>query len=290
MLTRRQYRQQLHILRVHYRINDSWGEWRDWEDETPMDNYIEAAYNLYEATANNRLQLTILGDTKLRSMADIIMNFGLFSAAGVQEATEVNMVQQLDGKRGELSNGLQSPFPPVLGLGSILSDKMWTPILNDSLMIGAIEGDQQFLLGLTENEQKAWNDQTFGFAGVRAMAEKFGGASKAYANKNAAQDNWQKFLAGQTHMFWNNGFPRVLAREVLALKFFGYVPKFSPQHLGFLAGPTHGIGQPNFYRYKNALIDVGYYANDRMRVLGAISEFLFGNAAVLQYGSPGVEA
>lgn len=282
MLTKKMFRKELHALRHEYRIYNSWVQsWRKWDDETIMDGFIDAAYNLYAATARNALRLTILGDTEIRSLAPLVSNFGLMSAAGVQDKKDVTMVKDLEQRRRQVGMGTNEGLkgvPKVLGVGSILGDKMWTPILNDALMLGSIEGYQSFYLGLNSAEQKAWSDDGFD-SDVTQKASKFGGALKS--KRNVQRSNWLTFLRRQPQMIWRGGNPRVFARELLALKFFGYRPEYSRAHLAFAPGWGPSIGPPTFRRYTHALRDLGFFANDKSSVMGAISEFLFDDKKAL---------
>ena len=263
MLSKDDFRRELHGLKNEYRLDNRWvQDWRNWNDETIMDGFIDAAYNLYEATARNFLKITVLGDTEIRSMSELLSNFGLMSAAGVQETKDITMVKDLEQRRRQVGMGTNEGLkgvPKVLGVGSILGDKMWTPILNDALMLGSIENDQTFHLGLNTAEQTAW--QAGGF--------------------NSDRSGWITFFRQQSQMIWRGNNPRVFARELLALKFFGYKPVFSKMGLTFAPGLGSRIGPPGFTIYTRALKDLEFFQNNKPRVMGAISEFLFDDKSAL---------
>lgn len=281
MLSKHDFGKELRSLKTEYRRDNHWvQDWRKWNDDTIMDSYIDAAYNLYSATARNVLKLTVLGDTEIRSIPELLRNFGLMSAAGVQEKADARMVKDLEQGRKQVGMGTKEGLkgvPKVLGVGSILSDKMWTPILNDALMLGSIEGNQDFYLSLNTKEQEAW--MKYGFnSNVADKTSIFGG--RVSSKRNVFQSNWNSFFRKQPQMIWAGANPRVFARELLALKFFGYKPVYSKLGLAFAPGLGSQIGSPGFRTYTNALRDVGFFSNDKPLVMAAISEFLFddGNA------------
>lgn len=282
MLTKENFRKELHSLKMEYRMDNKWVQgWRKWNDDTIMDSYIDAAYNLYAATAKNALKLTVLGDTEIRSMQVLIRNFGLMSAAGVQEKKDAAMVKDIDQHRRQVGMGTQAGLkgvPKTLGVGSILSDKMWTPILNDALMLGSIQGKQDFYLALNTREQAAWAADGFN-SNVGNRTSMFGGS--VASKRNVFQSNWNSFFRKQPQMIWAGANPRVFARELLALKFYGYKPIYSKLGLAFAPRLGTQIGSPGFRSYTNALRNIGFFANDKPRVMGAISEFLFSDKKAL---------
>lgn len=271
-------RKEMKGLRSEYRSDNTWVQkWRKWDDETIMDRYIDAAHNLYLATARNKLKLTVLGDTEIRSMPMLLKNFGLMSANGLQETEDKRMVKDLEQHRKQVGMGTKKGIkgvPKVLGVGSILSDKMWTPILNDALMLGSIEGNQDFYVALNNKEQTAWdvggsNEKV----NVRNIAKKFG--SSASKKKDQNQAKWLSLFIRRPQMIWDGNNPRVFARELLALKYFGYKPVYSAMGLAFSPNYFAKIGRPTFTTYTNQLRADGFFDNDKEKVMGLISEFLF---------------
>ncbi len=276
MLTKEMFRKELRSMKDEYRMDNKWvQEWRKWNDDSIMDEFIDAAYNLYAATAKCALKLTVLGDTEIRSMPELLKNFGLMSAAGVQEDKDIKMVNDLEQHRKQVAMGTTAGLKgrtKVLGGGSILGDKMWTPILNDSLMLGSIQSNQDFYLGLNTKEKLAWKGNGFN-SNVANKTAKFGGA--VANSRNKYQSNWLSFFRQQPQMIWAGPNPRVFARELLALKFFGYKPVYSAMGLAFTPVQGKRIGPPGFRIYTTALRNVGFFDNDKDRVMSAISEFLF---------------
>jgi len=282
MLTKSQFEDELFMMRHDYIKENSWVEaWRHWKSEPIMKSYITAAYNMYNATASNALKLTVLGDTEIRSMEPLIRNFGLMSAQGVQEAKDEAMVKDLEKHRQEVAAGAHDGpkgATKVLGVGSILSDKKWTPILNDALMLGSIEGNQTFYLGLNSSEQAAWAKYGFN-SNVAGKAAMFGGAIEN--KRNQWEKNWHTFFRKQPQMIWSGSFPRVFARELLALKFFGYKPVYSKMGLAFAPKRGTSIGPPGFQTYTRELRKIGFFNNNKQQVMGHISKFLFNDDKAL---------
>jgi hypothetical protein len=191
----------------------------------------------------------VLGDTKIRKDPSLVQNFGLASAGGVQEKEEKDLVERLQRERKIL------PFSPqVVGPGSILSDKNWTPLLNDSLMIGGIHTGWDFV-----------------FAEDRASS---------VPNTNGDAKNWWLSVFNRyPDILWKDGIPRVFARELLGLKTFGYTPVFSNFQLGFRPG---GGAEATFRAYLDSLGSYNFSKNDKDRIVGGISEFLFGDRSTIK--------
>ena len=149
--------------------------------------------------------------------------------------------------------------PNVLGPGSILSDRNWSPLLNDSYILGGIHAGFEFH-----------------FAEDAASAE-----FATMPVQLTPVQKWQAFFKKHPETFWDDKthLPRVLSRELIGLKTFGYRPEFSPHQLSFR--PT-GSGNATFIRYLDALAAGGYTGKDRVRVLEALSVFLFGTVAALR--------
>lgn len=285
MLTVQQYTQQIFDLRQQYRDDNKWvGDWAEsWNDEAVMTKFIDFAYKLYAATARNALQLTVLGGTEIRLEDSYIRNFGVTAANGIQdEATAVCVRGEQVRRRWVAKKGKNhhSARVAVTGVGSILSEKGWTPILNDSLILGAITCGQEFYLGLTPAEQSDWalmNGHKLSRVAVTAAS---------YGQNPAIINAWKDFLNSQKRMFffpW--GGPRVFTRELLGLAFFGYQPEFSWHQLGFYPSRSGKRERPDFRTYLRKLREAGYQApTDQDKVIQIISEFLFNDPRAL--GAP----
>lgn len=287
MLSVQQFTSQLFDLKNQYRQDNAWvGNWDEsWNDEAVMTKFIDIAYKLYAATAKNALQLTVLGGTEIRLDDTYIRNFGVTAANGIQDKETERWVRTEQIKRSwRAKNPDRHAANPdrtaaaVTG-GSILSEKGWTPILNDSLILGAITGGQDFVLGLTPAEQADWNTMN------GAKVNKTAVLASQFGQTTALVNAWKTFLNSQKRMFffpW--GGPRVFTRELLGLHFFGYKPVLSWHQLGFVAGS--GKRQPpDFKTYLQQLRDVGFQAPaNQARIMETISMCLFNDPAAL--GSP----
>ena len=288
MLNKQQYIQQIFSLRDQYRQDNAWvGNWTEsWNDEVVMAKFINLAYNLYAGTARNALQLTVLGGTEIRLDDAYIRNFGVTAANGIQDKETERWVRTEQIMRGwraknphaQATNPVNTAVS-VMGVGSILSEKGWTPILNDSLILGAITGGQEFALGLTPAEQTDWNLMNGGKVNKTAvLASRFG-------DTTALLTAWKTFLNSQKRMFffpW--GGPRVFTREILGLCFFGYKPEFSWHQLGFQMGSGKRL-PPDFKTYLSELRKVGFQSpSNQAKIMETISTYLFNDSKAL--GAP----
>lgn len=283
MLSKKAYIDELFAIEDKYRLDNDWvGKWNpSWNDKNVMTQFINAAYNLYHATSTNALKLTLLGGTEIRLDKPLVKAFGVTAANGIQDALTEQWVQSAIKSRNKNARGaapgLNVPAP-VTGSGSILSEKMWTPILNDSLILGAITGGQDFVLALTPDEQRDW-DQLNGAKVTRTqvLASRFG-------ETPALKDAWKEFLNAHKLMFFGPWGPRVFCREILGLKWFGYKPQFSWHQLGFFSGSGTRL-MPSFRTYVDKLHRVHFHTPcDERTITAEISTFLFGDATAL--GNP----
>jgi len=287
MLCVQQFTNQLFGLKDQYQQDNAWvGNWHEsWKDEAIMTRFIGFAYNLYAATARNALKLTVLGGTEIRLDHAYVRNFGVTAANGIQEEETERWVRKEQEMRGwraknpdpRSRNPDRSPAS-VIGSGSILSEKGWTPILNDSLILGAITAGQDFVLGLTSAEQADWN--VMNGAKVNRTSVLVGSF-----DNTALINAWKSFLNSQKRMFFFDwGGPRVFTRELLGLHFFGYKPGFSWHQLGFHAG-AGGRVPPDFRTYLQKLRDVGFHAPaNQAKIMETISMYLFNDRTAI--GSP----
>ena len=294
MLSKQQFTNQLFDLRDQYRTDNAWvGKWDEsWNDEDVMTKFITCAYNLYAATARNALKLTVLGGTEIRTDETYVRNFGVTSANGIQEEDTRTIVHAEQIRRRmrkrfphQAARNPDLSYTRVTGSGSILSEKGWTPILNDSLILGAINAGQVFKLGLTPAEQVDWKvmnekkQEKAAQSKTAFLAGKFGGTQ-------AMNNAWKAFFNSQKRMFFFDwGGPRVFTRELLGLHFFGYKPEFSWHQLGFYASDKRPPS--DFRTYLQKLREVGFHAptnHNQAKIIETISEFLFNDSKAL--GSP----
>ena len=286
MLSKQQYVAQLFEMRNEYRQDNAWvGQWDEsWNDDAVMTKFIGMGYNLYAATARNALKLTVLGGTEIRLDDAYIRNFGVTAANGIQDLetqkwVDFEMKRRADRARLPHAKALKPSrtVTPVMGVGSILSEKGWTPILNDSLILGAITAGQQFALGLTPAEQVDWNAMN------GAKANKTAVLAARFGDTVTLTNAWKSFFNSQRRMFffpW--GGPRVFTREILGLYFFGYKPEFSWQQLGFY--PGSGRRDPaDFGNYLRKLRGVGFQNKDQVNIMRTILSFLFNDPKAIGF-------
>lgn len=68
------------------------------------DSIYHRGLKLYQKASTNQLQMLLLGDTKIRSDAELLMNFGLVSNTNTQqEAKDIKLVEELMAKRAAIA-------------------------------------------------------------------------------------------------------------------------------------------------------------------------------------------
>ena len=299
MLTERAFVEELNRRKERYRRDNAWVSW--WNEPEQMVEMITCAWKLYELTATNVYKLTLLGGTEIRMDMDYIRSFGVTGANGIQDkktrerihrivnklnrsVTRLNKRDRLASvKRGVQrrdANGnwgypaaREKPFKKSQFMGgAILSEKGWTPMLNDALIIGATTAGQQFALGLTPDEQAKWDNRNGGRVTKVSVA-------KSKFDLSECKAAWKAFLQDNLGMLFDDGRrnPRVLARELIGLSTFGYQPEFSWHQLGFSRKNVKASRayDPTFGRYLDALTDADFRKKDRTRILSVLGEFLF---------------
>jgi hypothetical protein len=244
---------------------NTWCTW--WSTRPGLDEVN--AWRLYRCAFGSSLGMLLLGSAKIRKDPALVGNFGVTSGAGPTDPQEIALVRELEQLRQTMRQapGL-ADAPDVMGTGSILSDKTWTPLLNDAFILGGVHAGHEF--HLAEDAAQHY----FEFRQTRALFEKKKDAADA-------KEQWTGFFRAHPEMLWDKkvGAPRVLARELIGLKTFGYSPEFSPQQLSF--APT--AGRPaTFKRYLDALLAAGCLKGGSDQVLAAVSGFLFGREDVFR--------
>jgi len=250
-----------------YETENAWFKKQWWGDDNV---YILNAWRIYRCAHESALPFLLLGDTKIRKDPALVMNFGLASAHGVQEKQELQLIARLTGKRQELGS------LPVLGTGTILSDRNWTPLLNDAFILGGIHASKEFHLA-----EEGFN--RFGMLGRQEFLKRrqaFGAPASQYLHEPDPRRRWLEYLLHHPEVLWQGGIPRVFARELLGLKRFGYLPVFTMTELGFVCRNS-SCGNADFEQYLDTLYHVNFQGNDRQGVLGAIGDYLFGDARAL---------
>lgn len=252
------------------------------------EEFMVAAWKIYDKVTQNQLQLILLGDTKIRSNASLVMNFGLSSnSKSPQESGDQNLVNGLMAQRARIAKGANKAVK-VMGPGSILSAQRWSPALNDTFMLGGIKKRQGFHFALNSDEQIVWNkltvvDKVQPSDKIKNIANKYGNVTPIHQNRAAPdiKDTWLKFFQKVPRLLWENGAPRVFARELIGLKLFGYKPVFSHIELGFTYDYTSQWRRPTFKNYLNGLRDVGFQTPDKEKIIRDIAQYLFDDANAL---------
>eukprot|EP00903_Cladosiphon_okamuranus_P001015 g1013.t1 len=271
-----------------------------WNYEYHMYHYIRAAYLLYRATGRNALKHVLLGGTNIRKSREYIMNFGVTAANGIQDPETEDAVQYTEQERADIVTRPRD-FPPMNAdnrvisaqkVGSILSEKRWTPILNDALIIGAATGNQNFMIALEPYEQGLWREceATLRPALVRLRdqyAQRFGGNPSDEFVRNTQEYRhmvWQRFFSWNLGMFWDTNYnnPRVLTRELLGLAMFHYKVELGDRQIGFR--PRLGHPDPTFAAYVNGLRNLRFHdGTARARIMRAVSTFLLGDRYAISF-------
>ena len=261
-----QFVEQLTLCANRYETENEWFVKQAWGDQH---HYTLTAWRLYRAATTSALGMLLLGGAKIRKAQSLLANFGVTSAGGLNDPAELKLVEELERHRAAARQApaLQDA-PKVLGPGSILSDKNWTPLLNDSFILGGVHARHEF--HLAEDAANGY----FEFLDRRATFER----DKQTPN---ATEKWMGFFRAHPEMLWskNPWAPRILARELIGLKAFGYHPAFSLQQLSFYADQP---GNANFTNYLNTVEAAGFRSGNPKQVLDAISQFLFGKADVFR--------
>jgi len=264
-----------------------------------------AAYRLYEAKALNELEFVVLGGTSIRMARDLIFNFGITGVNGIQEApTEVAAraaQANRDAPRPDTDdNGVTVPPPanpdnrvvPVTGVGSILSEDRWTPILNDALIVGSATAQHDFVIALDRYEQGIWRECEVTLRPElermrTRYAQRYGGRPSDSFLKTAEERRclvWQRFFSWNKGMFWdsNRNNPRVLTRELLGLSMFGYEVKLGDKQIGFR--PRTNAPDPTFTAYVTGLRKLRFHDNRaRARIMQELSTFLRGDQHAISF-------
>jgi hypothetical protein len=198
--------------------------------------------------------MLILGGAKIRKDPALVGNFGVSSQAGPTDPEEKALVSELERlrKTQRLAPGL-ADAPDVTGTGSILSDRTWTPLLNDAFILGGAHAGHEFHF-------------------AEDTVETYFNSRKP--DRATPKEKWMGFFKAHPEMLWDWKLdnPRVLARELIGLKAFGYTAEFLPQQLSFR--PTSS-GHPTFRNYLNALASANCRTGYSVGLLRSISRFLF---------------
>jgi hypothetical protein len=251
-----QFMDALNACGNRYEADNEWFIKKWWGDQV---NYSLNAWKLYHRASTSSLGMLLLGSAKIREDPTLLGSFGMTSGSGTDDKTR-QLIEKLQAQRTGLQTapGLRDA-PKVVGPGSVLSDKRWTPLLNDCYILGGAHAGFEFH-----------------YAEDAADAE-FARMPPPLTPVN----KWQAFLMSHPETFWDQdrNVPRILSRELIGLKTFGYRPQFFLQQLSFKPSQS---GDGTFTTYLDALAASGYTRANRKQVIDAISLFLFGNVYALR--------
>jgi hypothetical protein len=263
----------------------------------------ERCWNLYVASRDNAIGFLLLGEVSMRSKLALVQNFGLTSAHGheddepwlspwlghdAKDTSDPNLkkvsASTLDATKNRHLKKLQGP-------GSILSDRLWTPLMNDAWLLGGVQKKQPFHL-VTEGlgQQKlvtAMNKVTKEVVFDRKLAP-FDPSKKKKESDYAAATKavWQNWFLDNPQYLYETWGPRVLVRETIGLMTFGYKPVFSRQELAFECQDDKLAEDSTIWGYSEALNKLLFHqGNDttaKSTVLKALSTWLFGKDDVLK--------
>jgi hypothetical protein len=265
MYTAESYGREIDRILPRYKMENTWFKWWPKADVDAVLN----GWRMYRKSSGNALGFLLLGDTAIRTDKTLLFNFGLTSAHGVQEQKDIAMIDAIMNKRRGFASTAR-PATELLGPGSILSDKEWSPLLNDAFVLGGVNDCQEFHLA---------DDAFHGYVHVAQTRAIFGETAKGYKaldQANPAKDKWRAYFRATPTVFWAAWGPRVFAREVIGMKTFGYRPVFTKQELAFECVDRPKAMGATFTQYIDALAAVGFGAYDRKATMAAISEYLFG--------------
>jgi hypothetical protein len=265
----------------------------------------ERCWNLYVASRDNALGILLLGEVSMRSKLALVQNFGLTSAYGheddepwlspwlgydvkdpVAARADLSKVpaSTLDATKNQHLKGLQGP-------GSILSDRLWTPLMNDAWLLGGVQKKQGFHLvteGLGQQKLEAAMNRLTSKVVFEQRRAKFDATKKKNESDYTAATKaiWQQWFLDNPQYLYENWGPRVLVREMIGLMTFGYKPVFLRQELAFECDDDKRAMDSTICGYSDALNALLFHqGNDplaKSTVLKALSTWLFGKDDVLK--------
>jgi len=235
-----------------YRSENAW--YRGWAED---DEVVSDAWRLYRSAHANALGFLLLGRGPIRTSTELIANFGATSGSGA-DGLSPDVLRELEARREALRDRPEpEDVPDVVGEGSILNDRNWSPLLNDAFILGGAHGGHEF-----------------------HVAEEDADAHFRMLGSSDGREKWLDFLRARPDLLWVDGNPRIFCRELLGLERFGYRPRWVFDQLSF-EPPEEPSPDATFEAYLDALVAVGLDRRDRGCVLGGVSEFLFGDRRAL---------
>jgi hypothetical protein len=265
-------------------------------DPATPQTYAKAAGKAYVHIFDRKEDDVPLGDTKLRSDQELVANFGLSDSEGpappaapppgsssapavttgptpVAPLTVAGMSSSSASSGGaSSSSSASSSGTPA---GAILSNRKWSPMLNDAFILGGVKSGKHFVFVPVGDDATTFNSMSAGAAAGP-------GASKEQLIR-AGAPVWKQFFIRKPYLLWDRGYPRVFARELLGLKKFGYKAVPRGHQLGFEPQPGGEGATATFDLYLEYLKDSQFQRNQegKEKVLRRIAEFLFEDPTAL---------
>ncbi len=256
--TRSDFMAETETLESRYKDDNKWAyksSKTSWKEES------QNAWLLYTKANTNGLGTLLLGDAKIRTSGELLRNFGMTSGSGLSDMGEIWQAEKVQKWRSRVAGPGQSA-ERVLGPGSILNDKNWTPFLNDAFILGGVHGGQDFHWAEVEFQSATQLD-----------------AAKAMRDRKYLWDTWRTYLLKGLN-FWSDGFVRIFARELIGLKTFNYMPMFTTVEIFFKPASAGG---GTFKEYLDALSKVKFEegAGASQAINRELGELLFGDEDAL---------
>jgi len=277
-----------------------------------FEQFALAAALAYTRVPNSKEHILLLGDTKIRSDAELILNFGIsgddgdnpdpatcqtiMMAMGKDDAAANLTIKDLENYRNTINKGQSADVRgernkndvPLYGKGSLLSNPLWSPILNDAFILSGLHTNLLFVVALNVDEQADWNAEKQ--ETVKNIAKLFGGqvarpadAASEEGQARIARETWKNFILAHEQMIWDTkaNIPRVFMRELLGLKAFGYKPKFHAHQLSFVCADAAKADEATLGSYVSMLRDAKFREKEKGLLMKAIGEFLFDDPQAL---------
>lgn len=272
--------------------------------KTEKDISARRCWKLYLASRGNALGVLLLGEVSMRSKHALVQNFGLTSAFGHEDdepwlspwlgtALKDPIAAQprlagIDPRTLDETKNIH--LQPLQGGGSILSDRLWTPLMNDAWLLGGVHARQSFHLvteGIGEQKLVAAMEKLQHKEKFERSRANFGGLHAPYTATVPAQikEVWRQWFIDNPHCLYETWGPRVLVRELIGLMSFGYQPNFSRHELAFECVDETKAGNATIEAYSNHLELLHFHDGithlTKESVLKAFSQWMFGRSDAL---------
>ena len=304
LISQVQYLKQANDMIARYDEENGWFRLLEgglWEKTWLTGQYISVAYECYKKIPHASAEMLLLGDTKIRKESALVSSFSLMSVIDEKDPDVSRLIAEINQKRQEAPAKAPPPFDPVKDRleklapgnplpvadeGSILSTRGWSPILNDSFIMGGAHANMSFFLALNAEEARTWGSmRAMSVRDLTARYEKMaaGGATRNLDDAEVAKVTWLRFFRENPHMLWDAHakIPRVFMRELIGLANFGYQPRFSANQLGFLCVDEGKADGATLAKYLDILRKAKFDKADRPTMLQEVGKFLFQDAESL---------